>query len=493
MSGSNKPSSSTSNRSSSRVCEHRSIHDILSSLRTSFRDSDFNEAEKELLSREAKLRREKEEMQYNLREKCGRLEADLSESRLKVLRLEGERVKLQRECDINDDKLSEFATDLKLAREREGKANKRCDGLLQRIRAMDREKEEFLEKLQREQSAYVGSVPALRNEVDYLKRKLREKEETINEKDVSLEDIEKRVDVALAQVEELRRKNECLEEAKAVSDTKLKQLLKKINEMREKDERIDELVKKNESLELETMEARKEIEGLEAEKRQQEVTIDSMAKQVSELETCVATWMCNVPRDKKLANIKVGNILSAFIKFLDSNETGVHPDSQAKKDGNFVDADLVVASCTNKLAEVARALVFEPEVSAEAAPNKIVSPSIDIIDIESGSDDENHHRRERKRVLSKREDNEVSSNDSLNPRHKVNKLNDLPHGTVKHELCTPQRQAVSAVRKCNEKLSEEGNVQGNGRSAQADTVCSPKVKELLETCRRFKGSKSLVK
>lgn len=484
-SGSNPPSS-TSNRSSSRVYEHRSIHGIISSLRNSFRDSEFNEAKKELLSREAKLRREKEEMEDNLREKCDRLEADLSELRLEVVRLEGERMKLQRECDINDDKLSEFATDLKLAREREGKANRRCDGLLERIRAMDREKEEFLGKLQRD----VGNVTALRNEVDYLKRKLREKEETINEKDGCLDDTEKRVAVAFAQVEELRGRNECLKEAKAVSEARYEEM-RRI--MLEKDERIDELEKKNESLELETMEALKQIEGLEAEKRQQEVTIDSMEKQVSELETCVATWMSNVPRDKKLANAKVGKILSAFIKFLDSNETGVNPDSQAKKDGHFVDADLVVASCKNKPAEVARALVFEPEVSAEVGPNKVGPPRNDIIDIESGSDDETHHRREHKRVLSKREDDEISSNDRLNPKHKVKKLNDLPRGTVKHELCTPQRQTVSTVRKCNEKLKEDCNIQGNGRSAQADTVCSPKVKELLDTCRRFKGNKSLVK
>jgi len=37
------------------------------------------------------------------------------------------------------------------------------------------------------------------------------------------------------------------------------------------------------------MEALKDIECLEAEKRQEDVTIDNMEKQVSELETCVAT------------------------------------------------------------------------------------------------------------------------------------------------------------------------------------------------------------
>ena len=57
----------------------------------------------------------------------------------------------------------------------------------------------------------------------------------------------------------------------------------------EKDERIDELLKKNESLEIEKMQALKENECLEAEKRQEEVTVDNMEKQVSERETCVAT------------------------------------------------------------------------------------------------------------------------------------------------------------------------------------------------------------
>ena len=46
----------------------------------------------------------------------------------------------------------------------------------------------------------------------------------------------------------------------------------------EKDERIDELLNKNESLEIEKMEALKEIECLEAKKRQEEGTIDNMEK-----------------------------------------------------------------------------------------------------------------------------------------------------------------------------------------------------------------------
>jgi len=72
--------------------------------------------------------------------------------------------------------------------------------------------------------------------------------------------------------------------------------------------------------------------------------------------------MSNVSMDKKLANSQIAKILSAFIQFTDSKEIGVYPDSQARKDGNSVDGDLVVASCRNKPAEVARALVFEPEV-----------------------------------------------------------------------------------------------------------------------------------
>ena len=167
---------------------------------------------------------------------------------------------------------------------------------------------------------------------------------------------------------------------------------------------------------MENMEALKEIECLEAEKRQEELTIDNMEKQVSELETCVATWMSNVPMDKKLANTQVAKILSAFIKFMDSKETGVYPDSQVKKDGNSVDEDLVVASCRNKPAEAARALAFEPEVSVQTEPNKVVRPSIDIIDIESGSDDDTRHRCELKRDFSKREDDEAASDDSLNPK-----------------------------------------------------------------------------
>jgi len=45
-----------------------------------------------------------------------------------------------------------------------------------------------------------------------------------------------------------------------------------------------------------------------------------------------------------------------------------------------------------------------------------VRPSIDIIDIESGSDDETRHRCELKRDFSKREDDEAASDDSLNPK-----------------------------------------------------------------------------
>ena len=89
--------------------------------------------------------------------------------------------------------------------------------------------------------------------------------------------------VALTQIEELQGENEFLQEAKAVSDADLKQLLKimgekgekndsRCEEMRkitwEKHERIDELLKKNESLEIEKIKALKDIECLEAEKKE---------------------------------------------------------------------------------------------------------------------------------------------------------------------------------------------------------------------------------
>lgn len=313
--------------------------------------------------------------------------------------------------------------------------------MCEKVRVIETEKEELLEERQKEQSFFAEKQTSWSDERADLMMNLRGKDEEIDGLVRKNHGFEKRENEAMAQLQELRAKNGCLVE------------------------RIKELENKIEIVEMEKRQVLKENEDSRAEKRPEEVKIEEIEKHVSKLESYVATWMSNVPRDQQLGNVEVEKILSFTLKAIDSEGIGG-----------------------------ARALgfdSFEPGTSTEIRAGRV--PVTNIIEIESGSDDDDDelHRHElKKRSLNKRKEDEGSSEDSLNPKNKIKKLNDLAHETSKHDssISTPLRQTASTVIKCNEKLREGSTREDNKRSTQANTFCSPQVKELLAACRRSKAN-----
>lgn len=458
--------------SSSSPLSSRSISEVISSLRTSFRDNDFKEAERQLKAREdILLRREKEAIDVRWREKCDILEAKASDLELEVLRLEEERRRLRRECEINENRVSDLARELSLMNEREEKAIKRYDLSLNEIRDGERKNDELLQKLEEAQSSYLENVAALKDENDELRRGMREKEEEIMvlvEK--SNESWERGKREAEAELVELRAKVEVMEAAKVKLDAQLKELRE--NHMK-KDVRINEVVKENEGLEMGKREAEGEVEGLQRKVENLEVEkmeimeknecletekkellkekneaiwrYEQLEQQVLKLENDVASWM--VPTDKKLSSAQIGKILCGVITALDCEEVGIICNAQTNKGGKLHEGASVASDSEMK---------FEAAIGTKKGAS-----SAFIVLSDSESDSENPPKRKR---------------------------TDVQHELVKHEplisasssrshnkFVTPQKHMVASLRQCDE------------RTTQTDTFVSPQARELIASCRRSRA------
>ncbi|KAL2925636.1 Laminin subunit alpha-2 [Bienertia sinuspersici] len=427
------------------VQQSRSISDIINSLKTSFLPSDFEDAVRELESRENGLRREKMVNVASLRDKCDVLEGELGDLKLEKCMWEEDCRRLKRQCDVNDDKLKELTRELSLMKEKEENASKRYDRLHEEVREMEEEKERVL-KMSFD----------LRDKVEELKRKLREKEEALEENVSKVAQFNAR----LEELEEVKRKNVCLEGEKLKYDAHLEEL------KREKDERIKELLSKNEAeksriegqlkaredelqdarrknalleeqmikLEAQVGELRRSIgekddeikklfedfsyvervknetmkekdgkieellnekESLDLEKNRLTAKLEQVGEKVEKLEKDVITFI-DFGKDKEFASSYVGKIFSGIIKAIDCEEIGLTNNAEVEKEGNaqeedsaFVSHVIEPKSCLkfDKQSLDAVEVLEDESCRKDGATDNKKAASLDIINIDS--DDEN--------------------------------------------------------------------------------------------------------
>lgn len=498
------------------VSQTRSISDVILSLKTSFLDADFRAAVRELMEREEGLRREKEEVVVGLREKNDILEAEVGDLKMQKFVWEEERRRLRRDFDVNEDKLKDLARELSLVKEKEEKAIKRYDRLLNEVRVMEDEKVEF-----------VRNLSDMSDLMDELKRLLRDKEGVIDE---LVREKNAQLNAHLEELEGVRRKNSCLEEEKQKFDSRLEELKRekeesikellernemekrqveaqlkaqkeeleafgsinvslreqkadaefRVEELRRSDEenygRIKKLMEEIESVEMkkkeiveekdeQIQELEKEREGLVVEKRELEVKLGLVEEKFSKLEGDVITCMClDLGRDKRFSSTKFGKVLSGIIKALDSEENaGMFIDGNLQEaDSAFNEPKSCLKTEKHSLESVKRTLDFEGEILREggATVNKRTT-CVDPIIIDSDDDNENllqvndvKNKRKCPGSLSERPNHDSSSDDdTLKPICKMQKL--------KHVLCEqvklePSVAALSTtIKQCEEKLRRE--------------------------------------
>ncbi|KMT14768.1 hypothetical protein BVRB_4g075340 [Beta vulgaris subsp. vulgaris] len=413
---------------SSNCSGNRSITDIIQSLKTSFLETDFRAAVKELRAREEGLRREKEEIVASLREKSDILEAELGELKVQKYLCEEERRRLLRESDINDDKCKDLARELSLAKEKEESANKRYGRSLGDLRGLEEEKQELIQNLSDMSDTMSALHRKLREkdqEIDELVRKKdsqfnahqeelegvqrrnvfleeeklnydvrfeelkKEKEEKIKELFEKKENEKRQVEAQFKcwreELDGMRKMNVSLEEQKAKSDA-LAEELRRINQ--DKDATIKKLSEDMEVLErgkIETAKEKdklieelvKEKESLVVEKREFTAKLGKVEERFSKLEGDVITGLClDLGKYQSFASTHIGKILCGIIKALDSEEIGLTCDAGLVKYGNPQEADSAVVSCVNtsrcclksdkqSVEDVQRKLDFDAEHSRE--------------------------------------------------------------------------------------------------------------------------------
>ncbi|XP_021729360.1 ERC protein 2-like [Chenopodium quinoa] len=240
------------------------ISTIIHSLRSSFQDSEFKEAERELMAREENIRREKGEVIANLRDKCGAFESELGEMKTEKIMWEEERRRLGREAEVNDEKLKDLARELSNARDNLEKGARRYDGLLEKLRVCEVEKKGLAKESGK-----------LRDENEGLKRNLRDKEDEI-------EEIDRKNGIHLKELEEKDWRIGLL----MVEKSKLGTLLEEVKVGR--DERIREMRVDNERLQKRILELEEEKEKavLEKEKavlEKEKAVFEDEAKEVEGL------------------------------------------------------------------------------------------------------------------------------------------------------------------------------------------------------------------
>ncbi|CAI9094108.1 OLC1v1029782C1 [Oldenlandia corymbosa var. corymbosa] len=189
------------------ITEGSSIHELISVLRSSFQEKEYDEVERLLILRETKLQAERDNLRrdlHTIREKCGLLEKEYGVSERNRLSIEQRSMRYKHDRDESREQLIKLRGDDKLLKIKLDKAERLFKMVSEELKKVESEKKSEVDKLTVELKKVESEK---KSEVDKLVEELKKLE---SEKKIEVDKLAQELKKKNNEIEKLKEENNIL-------------------------------------------------------------------------------------------------------------------------------------------------------------------------------------------------------------------------------------------------------------------------------------------